>query len=133
VREWALLSNFELVPLATYAGYLNLIQLHFWRSPSSWSTTPTTRAESNLASPSPATSAIETAPTKAAGSPSSSGETESPEQCDFERTFREDPLDGSMFVNAAACASTVVLVPVLLSHGSCLVDRMEDRMASPRR
>lgn len=30
MREWALLSNVELVPLATYAGYLNLIQLHFW-------------------------------------------------------------------------------------------------------
>jgi transposase len=30
VREWASLSNVELVPLPTYASYLNRIEAHFW-------------------------------------------------------------------------------------------------------
>lgn len=30
VREWASLSNVELVPTPTYASYLNRIECHFW-------------------------------------------------------------------------------------------------------
>jgi DDE superfamily endonuclease len=84
IRAFATHNNIELVPLPTYASYLNRIEPHFARSPSSSSTTPTTSTGRPSSTRSPTTSSTATDPTATAAPPrANAGSLSPPERSRF--------------------------------------------------
>jgi|SRR4051794_28285067 hypothetical protein len=94
IRAFAHNHKTELVPTPTYASYLNPVECQYFRSPSSWSTTPTTSTGTPSPRRSPATSNTATGHTATNASVNSKPATGSPPDAITRQTFRERPLEG---------------------------------------